>query len=293
MLYRIRHITKYVYSKPVSHCYNLAQMIPRKTHRQTRNYNKIYIEPLTAAASQREDYFGNLAYNFEIQGQHNRLQITAESEVSTSGQQLSCPIESGLSVADALAQMQSTTNPDTILAREYLLDSPMIKVFDAIREYAQPSFDPNRPMLDAVYDLTKRIFTDFTYSPLSTTLATPLSKVLETKCGVCQDFAQLQIACVRAMGFPARYISGYIETLPAPGQVKLVGSDATHAWLSVYSPVEGWIEFDPTNNSIAGEQHIVTAWGRDYSDVSPLRGVLFGGGSKPVLTVSVDVARLK
>jgi transglutaminase-like putative cysteine protease len=141
-------------------------------------------------------------------------------------------------------------------------------------------------------DLTKRIFEEFTYSPEATTIATPLSDVLSQKQGVCQDFAHLQIACLRAMGFPAKYVSGYLETLPAPGQEKLVGADATHAWISVYTPDEGWVEFDPTNNCLAGELHVVTAFGRDYFDVTPLRGVIYGGGDNPILSVSVDVARL-
>nr|WP_255568204.1 transglutaminase family protein [Aestuariicella albida] len=168
----------------------------------------------------------------------------------------------------------------------------MIKPSDELRDFAAPSFEKDRPLLSAVMDLTSRIFREFTYSPQSTTIATPLEEVLKTRKGVCQDFAHLQIACLRALGFPAKYVSGYLETLPPPGKEKLVGADASHAWISVYSPSEGWFEFDPTNDCLVSEQHIITAWGRDFYDVTPLKGVIFGGGKSPALNVSVDVARL-
>jgi transglutaminase-like putative cysteine protease len=173
-----------------------------------------------------------------------------------------------------------------------MLDSPMIQARKALYDYALPSFSDNRSLLSSVMELTHRIYEDFTYCPESTTIATPLTEVLDKKRGVCQDFAHLQIGCLRAMGFPAKYISGYIETLPAPGKIKLVGTDASHAWISVFSPTDGWIEFDPTNNCVAAEQHIITAWGRDFFDVTPLRGIIFGGGEKPILNISVDVARI-
>nr|WP_255493840.1 transglutaminase family protein [Pseudomaricurvus sp. HS19] len=168
----------------------------------------------------------------------------------------------------------------------------MIRASSELQEFAAPSFADDRPLLSAVMDLTRRIFKEFSYEPQSTTIATPLHEVLESRKGVCQDFAHLQIGCLRSLGFAAKYVSGYIETLPPPGKEKLVGTDATHAWISVYSPTEGWFEFDPTNECLAGEQHIITAWGRDFFDVTPLKGVIFGGGQTPTLNVSVDVARL-
>jgi transglutaminase-like putative cysteine protease len=140
-------------------------------------------------------------------------------------------------------------------------------------------------------ELTQRIYNDFTYDPVFSDIATPVSDVFKHKRGVCQDFAHLAIACLRSLGYPARYVSGYLETLPAPGEQKLVGADASHAWFAVYSPGEGWYDFDPTNNQMVSMQHITTAWGRDYSDVTPLRGVIFGGGSGHKLDVSVDVQR--
>ncbi|WP_018274206.1 transglutaminase family protein [Teredinibacter turnerae] len=292
MKYRIRHITEYEYAARVSHCYNVAHMIPRTSLRQTCEQHRISIAPHASFTAKREDYFGNQAFHFEIQRPHEKLVITSESEVTVSPQHSALNLDLGVTCFDARLQLNESTDPEVLLAREFLLDSPMIKPFDALKAYALPSFEEERPLLSAVADLTRRIFEDFEYSPQSTTVATPLSEVVETRKGVCQDFAHLQIGCLRALGYPAKYVSGYIETLPPPGKEKLVGSDASHAWISVYSPREGWFEFDPTNNQIAGEQHIITAWGRDYFDVTPLRGVIFGGGENPLLNVSVDVARL-
>ena len=292
MKYRIQHITEYLYASPVSHCYNLAHLVPRTTLRQTCLQSAIQVQPYTAASAQRQDYFGNQSYHFEIQRPHKKLVIEATSIVITEPQHTSPELDFGTSCSDVLRMLAVAKDPDTLFAREFLLDSPMIQASQALRDYAAPSFSPERPLLSAVMELTQRIFREFSYCPEATTVATPLAEVLANKKGVCQDFAHLQIGCLRALGYPAKYISGYIETLPPPGQQKLVGADASHAWISVYSPREGWIEFDPTNNCIAGEQHIITAWGRDYFDVTPLRGVIFGGGKAPVMNVSVDVARL-
>lgn len=292
MRYRIRHITEYQYAARVSHCYNMAHMVPRSSARQTNERNFITVSPNPSFTSKRTDYFGNQAYHFEIQRPHQKLVITSESEVDVSPQPSSTNLDLSLACGEAKQLLASSSDPEVLLAREYLLNSPMIKANDALRDYALPSFDNNRPLLSSVGDLTRRIFEEFEYSPEATTVATPLSEVLQNRKGVCQDFAHLQIGCLRALGFAAKYVSGYIETLPPPGKEKLVGSDASHAWVSVFSPGEGWFEFDPTNNQIAGEQHIITAWGRDYFDVTPLKGVIFGGGESPLLKVSVDVARI-
>lgn len=292
MKYRIRHITEYQYAGRVSHCYNLAHMVPRTSLRQTCERNQIQVSPHPAFTSKREDYFGNQAYHFEIQRPHEKLVITSESDVEVSPQRSALNLDFGITCQEALQLIAESKEPDVLLAREFILDSPMIKANETLRAFGEDLFEDDRPLLSAVAALTKRIFEDFEYSPESTTVATPLSEVLANKQGVCQDFAHLQVGCLRALGFPAKYVSGYIETLPPPGKEKLVGSDASHAWISVYSPREGWFEFDPTNNQICGDQHIITAWGRDYFDVTPLRGVIFGGGENPLLKVSVDVARL-
>lgn len=292
MRYLVRHSTRYQYKAPVSHCYNLAHLVPRSTRRQTCLSSKVQVSPFTAFSAQREDYFGNQSFHFEIQTNHQTLEITATCEVETAPQAFTeSQLDFGINCGDSRLSLNSSTDQEVLLAREYLLDSPIIKCSKELRSYAEPSFAEDRPLLSCVMDLTRRIYNDFTYSPEATTVSTPLTEVLSKRAGVCQDFAHLQIGCLRSMGFPAKYISGYIETLPPPGQVKLVGTDATHAWISVFSPSEGWVEFDPTNNCVVGDQHIITAWGRDYSDVTPLKGIIFGGGASPKLSVSVDVSR--
>ena len=292
MRYRVRHTTHYKYANRVSHCYNLASIIPGNTGRQRCLKNSITVSPLPAVTNRRTDYFGNEAYHFEIQRPHKELIITAESYVDMDDGDRELNFDLGTSYAEALNYIDQKATPESLDAREFLLNSPMVKATDELAGYARPSFQSDRSLKACVSELTTRIFTDFQYDPNFTTIATPLNEVLEHKRGVCQDFAHLQVGCLRAMGIPAKYVSGYIETLPKPGEEKLVGADATHAWIAYFSPQEGWVEFDPTNNKPANNQHIVTAMGRDYYDVTPVKGVIFGGGRNPELNVSVDVARL-
>lgn len=293
MRFRIRHITTYQYADRVSHCYNLANVVPRTTNRQRCTSNRVIISPLATISHQRTDYFGNIAYHFEIQKPHRQLIITSESEVEMIDAGPDMELSLGMTYKEALEHIKRGASMDIIESREFLLNSPMIRPNDQIRDYARHSFSPDMALHECVRDLTHRIFTEFKYDPGFTTLATPLNEVLEHKRGVCQDFAHLQVACLRSMGIPAKYVSGYIETLPPEGQEKMVGVDATHAWIAYFSPEKGWVEFDPTNDTPAGVQHIVTALGRDYVDVTPVKGVIFGGGTSPVLSVSVDVARLE
>ena len=273
-------------------CYNLAHVIPRDTPRQSCTQSKVIVLPAPAHSNRRQDYFGNTAYYFAVQKPHRALSITAHSEVVMITPVIAPALDSGAGCEAVRERMRTEKSPDVLLAREYLLDSPMIRVNDSLRDYAAALFAPDRPLLAATLELTQKIFAEFTYDPGFTTVATPLHEVLEHRRGVCQDFAHLAIGCLRGLGFAARYVSGYLETLPPPGQEKLVGADATHAWLEVFVPGEGWFEFDPTNSKMASQQHIVTAVGRDYSDVTPLRGVIFGGGENPRLTVEVTVDRL-
>ncbi|MFT7411621.1 MAG: transglutaminase-like putative cysteine protease [Oleispira sp.] len=291
MRYQVKHITKYKYAGKVSHCYNLANLLPRNTARQSCLESRIIISPQETHANKRTDYFGNNSYHFEIQTPHSELSITAESVIDVAEIRSDLNFDFGISYADALSFLKKVPAIEVIQAREFCLDSPMIKTSKELADYARPSFSLSRQLYACVEELTRRIFQDFTYTPGFTNIATPLSEVLAHKKGVCQDFAHLQVGCLRAMGIPAKYVSGYMETLPPLGQKRLVGADATHAWIAYYSPQEGWIEFDPTNNVRAGIQHIVTAEGRDYYDVTPLKGVIFGGGKSPILEVSVDVAR--
>ena len=189
------------------------------------------------------------------------------------------------------ALLEQDHSPPGLEARQFVYDSHYVKASPALAAYAAPSFPANRPVLEAARDLTRRIHQDFQYDPKATTVATPIQEVLEHRRGVCQDFAHLQIGCLRALGLSARYISGYLRTVPPPGQERLVGVDASHAWLSVYCPGWGWVDLDPTNDLIPSDGHLVLAWGRDYDDVSPVKGVNLGGGRHSVI-VGVDVAVL-
>ena len=261
MRFRIRHSTRYAYAHRVTQCYNLANVVPRNTARQRCISNRIVVSPHPAVTRKRTDYFGNEAYHFEIQKTHKELVITSESEIQIDDLDRELNLDLGVSYQEALDYLATTLNPETIEAREFLLNSPMVECSEALADYARPSFEPDRSLKSCVSDLTSRIFTDFAYDPHFTTVATPLAEVLEHKRGVCQDFAHLQVGCLRSIGIPAKYVSGYIETLPAPGEKKLVGADATHAWIAYFSPNEGWVEFDPTNDKPANSQHIVTALG--------------------------------
>ncbi len=295
MLYRIKHITHYKYDQPVTLCYNHAHLMPRDTDYQRCLESHISIVPYPVSVHQRSDYFGNKVSYFSVENKHSSLEIVVDSTVRLNGERIDpgVDLDFGNTCAQAREKMRSQQDEETLLAREFVLNSPMIKISDALKDYATPSFRDNVSLLSAARDLTRRIYTDFTYDPASTTVATPLHQVLQQRRGVCQDFAHLAIGCLRAQGFPARYVSGYLETLPPQGEKKQIGSDASHAWFSVYSPGEGWFEFDPTNDNVPTEQHITTAWGRDYSDVTPLSGVIFEGGDSQVLSVSVDVQRLE
>ena len=292
MQFRIRHSTHYKYARRVTHCYNLANVVPRNTRRQRCLSNRITVSPHPAVTRKRTDYFGNEACHFEIQRTHKELIITSESEVQIEDHDRELDLDLGYSYQETLDYLRQTKTQQVLDATEFILNSPMIERSEALADYARPSFEPGRSLKACVSELTSRIFNDFAYDPEFTTIATPLSEVLEHKRGVCQDFAHLQVGCLRSMGIPAKYVSGYIETLPAPGEEKLVGADATHAWIAYFSPNEGWVEFDPTNDKAANSQHIVTALGRDYYDVTPVKGDIIGVGDSPILSVSVDVARI-
>jgi transglutaminase-like putative cysteine protease len=224
---------------------------------------------------------------FSVQDIHQSLEVTAVSHVRVAPRPLA-ESRSSAPWEKARRALRDDPDPEVREARQFVLESPFVSCSRAIRDYASESFPSGRALLEAVMDLTQRIYRDFTYDPHFTTLATPLSEVMGKRRGVCQDFAHLATACLRSLGLAARYVSGYLETLPPPGQAKLVGADASHAWIAVYLPGEGWAEFDPTNDCMAGERHITLAWGRDYGDVAPLKGVMSGGGSH-TLKVAVDV----
>lgn len=293
MKYRIKHSTRYSYALSVSNCYNLAYVLPRYTDKQRIDSIEVKVSPLATTRNMRTDYFGNQFLQFSIEKDHTELDVSIISEITIKETVAHTNLDFGNPCTYVKYLLQHSKDWETLCAREFALDSPMVQAHHDLADYAAPSFTEDRPFLSAVMELTQRIFTDFKYDPEFSDVATPLAEVLKHKRGVCQDFAHFAIGCLRSLGYPARYVSGYLETLPAPGQEKLIGADATHAWFAVYSPGEGWYEFDPTNNKVTGEQHITTAWGRDYSDVTPLKGVIFGGGHSPQLFVSVDVRRIE
>ena len=291
MHYRITHTTAYQYTGMVGHSYNEAKLLPRECPRQKLISARLDIKPKEADFRIREDFFGNQVAYFAITEPHEEFIVTAVSEVEVMGNAGQPDLSQGISWESVKDMLMHDKRAEVMDARQYTLDSPYIRSSPELAAYAQPSFTPGRPMIEAARNLMQRIFNEFTFDPGFTTLSTPVNTVLEHRRGVCQDFAHVAIGCFRSLGLAARYVSGYIETFPPPGQEKLMGSDASHAWFSVFIPDAGWIDFDPTNNQIPHDQHITVAWGRGYSDVTPLKGVVFGG-LKHELKVSVDVARL-
>jgi transglutaminase-like putative cysteine protease len=287
MTYRVNHTTTYVYSEPVTLCHNLVHLMPREGPRQSCRHHQLLVTPLPAVTKTRTDFFGNHVTFFTVQEPHQKLAVTARSVAQVAA--FTSPDPAATPPWDQARQlMRADLSPEGLAAYQFAFDSPYIKASPDLADYAGPSFTAYRPLLDAVLDLTRRIHHDFRYDHTATNLATPLHEVLQVRRGVCQDFAHLQIGCLRSMGLAARYVSGYLLTNPPPGQQRLVGADASHAWLAVYCPGFGWIDLDPTNNQIASEKHITLAWGRDYDDVSPIKGVILGGGEHAV-SVGVDV----
>ncbi len=289
MKYRLRHRTEYAYSEAVDLSYHLLRLSPRVLPFQTVEEATITADPVPATRADAVDYFGNGTAHLTLSEPHAQfaveLNATLEvTRVAPSDLQATPPWES---VRDAL---RAPGTPELIEASEFVFDSPLATPTPDIAAYAATSFSAGRPVLEAVRDLTSRIFRDFAFDPAATIVSTPLAQVMEQRRGVCQDFAHLQVAALRAMGLAARYVSGYIRTYRAD-QSSFVGADASHAWVSLFVPGMGWIDFDPTNDLIVAEEHIVLGWGRDYGDVSPVRGVILGGGQHFV-TVAVEVTPL-
>ncbi len=275
MKYLIRHTTSYHYKEPVSLCHNIVHLTPRTNIRQKNLFENIMIFPQPDSLDCQVDYFGNTVYFFTIQKAHNELVIDARYETIVNPRE---PINFvDLPCELVLKNIATSTDTETIEATEYTFDSFYITRHNDWLEYAIVSFSKERPFLESVMNLTTRIFNDFKYQSNATTIATPMVEVFKQKSGVCQDFSHFQIACLRSLGFPARYVSGYLLTNVDKNQEKLIGADASHAWLQVYYPGQGWFDFDPTNNLQPSDQHIFVAYGRDYDDVSPIRGVILGG----------------
>lgn len=285
MKYKLKHQTLYTYANPVNNYQSILCLHPINTGRQSCKNFTIEIEPKPTKIYSRTDYFGNIQHYFSIHQQHDALKVTVSSEVEVKNDLIQ-PLNP-ISCADTIALIESNKELKTEL-RLYQLPSQYIVWDQEIIDFAKTCLKDQESMFEGVLNLMKKIFTEFKFSSGATNINTPLKTVLRERKGVCQDFSHLAIACIRSVGLPARYVSGYIETLPPKGTVKLEGSDASHAWISVYVPEMGWCEFDPTNNMIPQQRHIVTAYGRDFADVSPLKGIIFGSGSHKV-KVAVDV----
>ena len=288
--YQIFHDTHYHYDSPVSLAQQLAHLWPRACDWQRCTAQALLISPDPTTRRDELDVFGNPLTRLAFERPHDELLVNAELTVEV----LARPtLDFNLSPAweetrNALTYSSQPLSPQLLEACRYRFESPYVHLKRNFVEFSESCFPPGRPLLLGVQALMEKIFSEFTFDAEATQVATPLVEVLERRRGVCQDFAHLMLACVRSRGLAARYISGYLLTQPPPGQPRMIGADASHAWVSVFCPVLGWVDFDPTNNVQPALEHITLAWGRDFSDVSPLRGVILGGGSHdPEVRVTV------
>jgi transglutaminase-like putative cysteine protease len=287
MTYEITHITRYYYSSNVSLCHNLAHLAVRSCDWQTPFWSTLEVSSPPAVSHVRTDYFGNLTTFFTIQEPHRYLEITARNEVEVRRRAIALPATT-LDWEEAVQAIHNGRDRESLDACQYVFDSQYVERDPILSEYAAVSFPSGRPLLEAVLDLSRRVHTEFRFDPNAPTFDRSVKELLKIKSGVCQDFAHFAIGCLRSLGLAARYVSGYLLTSPPASQDRLVGVDMSHAWLSVFCPGAGWIDVDPTNNLISQDQHITLAWGRDYDDVSPIKGVILGGG-KQSISVGVDV----
>lgn len=291
MTYQILHRTLYEYAAPVTTSHHVARLEPRSMAAQEREQFSLKIFPEPTLRKARSDYFGNRLCFFSIQEVHSRLEIIAHSRVTVNARKRDAA-EPSTPWENAAGMFRDPVSPEVVEPYQFVFDSPQARASFELADYAKESFPKGAPTLTGVRSLTERIFEDFKYDTNATTVATPLEEVLKKRRGVCQDFAHLGIASLRSIGLPARYVSGYLRTHPPEGKERLVGADASHAWFAVFCPGAGWVDFDPTNNVQPGEEHITVATGRDYADVSPVAGVITGGGAHEV-KVSVDVGECR
>ncbi len=268
----------------------MACLKPRSLAHHHLSFSELRIRPTPAIRTERLDYFGNLLCFFTIQEPHKELVVEARSEVNVKVNSRKL-MQHSLPWEEAVRSLPDDQSPEGLEAYQFGFDSPRVRIRPEFAAYARQSFTPRRPIAGSLLDLTERIHEDFRFDSKVTNVRTPTEEVFKKRRGVCQDFAHLQIACLRSLGLAARYVSGYLRTYSPPGKPRLVGADASHAWVSAYVPGAGWLDLDPTNNLVPSDEHVTLAWGRDYSDVSPLRGLILGGGSH-TLKVSVDLAPL-
>ncbi|MDQ6698958.1 MAG: transglutaminase family protein [Acidobacteriota bacterium] len=290
MIYRIIHRTTYKYKYPVSVGNHVACLTPRSLPHHRRHWHDLRITPPPATRNERIDYFGNHLSFFTVQEPHWKLVVEARSEVTLDGETDLEP-EKSLPWDRVASFLREDLSAASLEAYQFTFESPRIRPSAELASYALESFTSERPFADALLDLTARIHKEFRFDAKATNVRTPTEEVFRKRRGVCQDFAHLQIACLRSLSLPARYVSGYLRTYPPPGRPRLIGADASHAWVSAYCPGTGWIDVDPTNNLVPSSGHVTLAWGRDYGDVSPLRGLIVGGRDH-TLKVAVDMEPL-
>ncbi len=288
MRYRVVHETSYSYQNPVTLSQQYLHLSPRDFAYQHTEAQQVWVDPAPEHDNSQCDYFGNLTRHITITEPHTLLRVQAESTIVVKPRPGLDQLKGSLPWELLAQRLSQPHNPASLDAVRYLYDSPHIVCSPDLAAYARSSYSPGRGHLEAALELTQRIFSEFEFDPNATDISTPLAEVLAGRRGVCQDFAQLMIGCLRSLGLAARYVSGYILTHPPEGQPRMIGADASHAWVSVFCPQMGWIDFDPTNSCLVQSEHITLGWGRDFSDVTPLRGVVWGGGEQE-LEVSVTV----
>jgi transglutaminase-like putative cysteine protease len=287
MRYHVHHETEYQYDSIVTLSQQMLYMTPRNSFAQYCEQHLLTIYPAPTERVQHIDYFKNYSEYIAVFTPHDLLKVTSSFTISLQRRPEHSELQQSLAW-DEVAYRLANEHGMHLEAASYLYTSPKIICSQGLADYALPSFWPGRPLIESIFDLNQRIFQEFEFDPDATDVTTPLEQVLEGRRGVCQDFAHLMIGCLRSLGLAARYVSGYILTNPPEGEPRMIGADASHAWISVYSLKYGWIDFDPTNNCLVQNEHITVAWGRDFSDVSPMRGVVLGGGGQ-TLKVSVTV----
>ncbi|MBR4126728.1 MAG: transglutaminase family protein [Alphaproteobacteria bacterium] len=289
--YRVRHKTVYGYSYPVTLSHHLARLKPRETLYQHILSSVVSVTPEPAFEKEETDAFGNTSSFFIVETPHTEMTIVSDFTAEITPPVYPDPART-LSCAGTAELLRHPDTPELLEASLMTNPSCFIPLMPEIKKYASVSVDSGRPVLEAAEEIMRRIYRDFKYDPAATSIATPINQTLAMKRGVCQDFAHVGIACLRSFGLAARYVSGYIRTHRKSGperqnEIEMIGGDASHAWFSVYVPDFGWVDLDPTNNMYMQSEHLTVGWGRDFDDMSPVKGMMTGGGNH---TISVDVA---
>lgn len=286
MIYHLKHRTTFEYSDEVNFVYNTLRLRPRDLPWQQVSSSKISVFPEPVVLSQRTDYFGNTVTFCSIEEKHAEMAVLIESVIDV--QPRPEPKLDGVPWDTVREHLRIDKSTEGLDAFQFCFNSPGVQRFSETKEYCQASCIPTASAHQVAIDLMHRIHSEFSFDPTATTVSTPVLEVMDKRAGVCQDFAHLMISCLRSVGIAARYNSGYIQTTPPPGQPRLEGADASHAWVGVYCPTNGWLDLDPTNDKLANEQFVTIGWGRDYQDVSPVSGVMLGGGDH-VVRAEVDM----